>query len=647
MDVASPSPSGAAAWRWLVAPVAFGLAIRAVAVFAYERSILGACLGLDPEGHFEAAARISQGAWGEGHSLFSGGLLYPNFLALVFRVFGIGTLAPRVVQALIGTSTVALVGALGERLLSRRAGLIAAYACSLSAPLLLSELGFESEFLATFAAAAALFVLARDRARPFSYFVGGALLGACALTRPNLVLVSGFVAIWLAACVRPLKAAVTCVAVLSTGAALVIVPFAAHDDRLGAQGGYVFYVGHHPGASYHIDWLSFGDNSADGEFLAAWSEANRRAGRALTPAQASSYWFAEGLRSIAQDPERFARNSFARLRAFLCDYELPDNYDLAFVREQVPLLRFLFVSFGLALPFAALGVLRTTRRSALLLAVPFATLATVLVFYFNARFRVPALPFVLVFAADGLLFLVELVRTRSTVALLRAAPVAVLAGAAAFWPPQERFDFYYSYILVGKCASERDPASAERWLSRAVELAPQEADARVALSRLLMARGDLDRAERTVAPVSYDPGALVVRGEIASAQGRASDAIAHLEAAVKLQPVLVAAQTQLGVLYARSGRIDDAQAAFRRALAADPSYPEANVNAGILELERGEPREALSSFERALGRMQTKDVHLMACDAARRAGDPVRAQMHEAAARRLGATDAEVLEALR
>ncbi len=449
MDVASPSPSGAAAWRWLVAPAAFGLAIRAVAVFAYERSILGACLGLDPEGHFEAAARISQGAWGEGHSLFSGGLLYPNFLALVFRVFGIGTLAPRVVQALIGTSTVALVGALGERLLSRRAGLIAAYACSLSAPLLLSELGFESEFLATFAAAAALFVLARDRARPFSYFVGGALLGACALTRPNLVLVSGFVAIWLAACVRPLKAAVTCVAVLSTGAALVILPFAAHDDRLGAQGGYVFYVGHHPGASYHVDWLSFGDNSADGEFLAAWSEANRRAGRALTPAQASSYWFAEGLRSIAQDPERLARNSFARLRAFLCDYELPDNYDLAFVREQVPLLRFLFVSFGLALPFAALGVLRTTRRSALLLAVPFATLATVLVFYFNARFRVPALPFVLVFAADGLLFLVELVRARSTVALLRAAPVAVLAGAAAFWPPQERFDFYYSYILVG------------------------------------------------------------------------------------------------------------------------------------------------------------------------------------------------------
>jgi len=70
--------------------------------------------------------------------------------------------------------------------------------------------------------------------------------------------------------------------------------------------------------------------------------------------------------------------------------------------------------------------------------------------------------------------------------------------------------------------------------------------------------------------------------------------------ALRLDPGLANALTNLGNLCYRRDRADEAEALYRRALAIDGSQPEALYNLGFLHLERGEATEAVSYFERAL-----------------------------------------------
>jgi 4-amino-4-deoxy-L-arabinose transferase-like glycosyltransferase len=112
--------------------------------------------------------------------------LYPGLLAAVFGTFGEGLLAPRIVHALLGTATVALVFALGSRLFGRGAGLAGA----LVAALLPETVGYaplfytEHVFLPLLVAALLSLVAAMDAPeRTARFTIAGLLLGAAALAR--------------------------------------------------------------------------------------------------------------------------------------------------------------------------------------------------------------------------------------------------------------------------------------------------------------------------------------------------------------------------------------------------------------------------------------------------------------------------------
>ncbi|MFW5921438.1 MAG: tetratricopeptide repeat protein [Polyangiales bacterium] len=70
--------------------------------------------------------------------------------------------------------------------------------------------------------------------------------------------------------------------------------------------------------------------------------------------------------------------------------------------------------------------------------------------------------------------------------------------------------------------------------------------------------------------------------------------------AIRLDPSLSNALTNLGNLRYRRGAPDEAEQMYERALAVDPSQPEAAYNLGFLAYERGDVPEAADWFERAL-----------------------------------------------
>jgi tetratricopeptide (TPR) repeat protein len=74
---------------------------------------------------------------------------------------------------------------------------------------------------------------------------------------------------------------------------------------------------------------------------------------------------------------------------------------------------------------------------------------------------------------------------------------------------------------------------------------------------------------------------------------------AYVEA-LRLDPSLANALTNLGNIHYRRDDVDEVERFYRHALAVDPEQPEAHYNLGFLRLEEGEGELARSEFEAAL-----------------------------------------------
>jgi tetratricopeptide (TPR) repeat protein len=101
------------------------------------------------------------------------------------------------------------------------------------------------------------------------------------------------------------------------------------------------------------------------------------------------------------------------------------------------------------------------------------------------------------------------------------------------------------------------------------------------------------------------------------------------QSAVRLDPSLAIAYTNLGNIRFRRGDESGAEALYRRALEVDPQQPEAHYNLGYVMLERGDARQAAAFFERAIeGDPRFADAHFNLAMAWERLGERTRARPH-------------------
>jgi tetratricopeptide (TPR) repeat protein len=101
------------------------------------------------------------------------------------------------------------------------------------------------------------------------------------------------------------------------------------------------------------------------------------------------------------------------------------------------------------------------------------------------------------------------------------------------------------------------------------------------------------------------------------------------ERALRLDPSLAIAYTNLGNIRFRRGDEAAAETLYRRAIEVDPRQPEAHYNLGYVMLERGEARTATAYFARALeGDPRFADAHFNLAMAWERLGERSRARPH-------------------
>jgi tetratricopeptide (TPR) repeat protein len=99
---------------------------------------------------------------------------------------------------------------------------------------------------------------------------------------------------------------------------------------------------------------------------------------------------------------------------------------------------------------------------------------------------------------------------------------------------------------------------------------------------------------------SLDPNnalAAEVRGHLAAATGRISDAIRHFRHSVELDPLNLIHQKYLGRALHYARHTSEAESLLRSAITENPGFPGLHYELGRTLLLAGDPRTAMSAFE--------------------------------------------------
>jgi 4-amino-4-deoxy-L-arabinose transferase-like glycosyltransferase len=553
---------GARDWIAVAVVLAVALALRLLYLSQIRDHALFSVLTADPAIYHAQALGILEGRLAPEHAYFHSSPLYPFFLAAIMKLAGESLHVVRIAQALVGCASVLLIHRLALVTVGRRPALIAAALAALYVPFIFFEGEFLEITLVIAFLAGALILLqkvgaeARGGTGPSFWMTaaGGALLGLAALGKPNLLLVAPVGAAWLlfrwhergrwfARGPRYWTTAV--LFVVATG--LAILPATIHNFRtegdlipVSSNGGINLFIGNHPGAP--------GTFTVPPEMrfdlrVASKTAAERELKRELTSGEASDFWAKRALEFIRARPAMWLDQTARKFTLFWNHYEIPNHYDLNFVKDAAPVLRIPLGTFAVVAPLGLAGlVLASIRRRnvGLLVAFGIAFMCSVVPFFITGRYRLAIVLALLPGAGYALNELVEFVRGR---AWRQAAWLSVSVAALA--------------VLVNVDVIEFSTSQMHN-----------------TLGAILARRGDLSGAAAEFsAALDDNPADLSARRNLGLAYlelGRPEDAARELETAVSAHPGYFEARLELGRAYAQQDSTRRAVAAWTSLLALDP-----------------------------------------------------------------------------
>lgn len=367
------------------------------------------------------------------HAPFYLSPLYSLFVALWA---GAASVKIVVLQMLAGFLTIGLVFLGGQRLGSPRAGFFGALCLALYSPFLM----FQAKLLPV--AFAVLFAVlgiglaihsslsarVSDRSDPSDrsdtttvglWPVSGVCLGLSGLLMPQLLLAP--VLLCVAMLLMRVRRKWPAILLVLAGSAISVAPIAIRNAVAGhdfvpisSSGGFNFYLGWNPGATGLVGQpKEMSDFMVDGRSLTAVQDqqefqqryAEKQAGHSLRPSQASSFWFRRGLDFIRHQPGSAIRLLVRKLGFSLTGYEFANSYYPELDRRLALPLRLTFLPWALLLGLGIAGIVLTWRRDLALLPVvvlPATVLITLLLFFVNARYRLPAAPSLATLAGLGI-----------------------------------------------------------------------------------------------------------------------------------------------------------------------------------------------------------------------------------------------------
>lgn len=498
-----------------------------------------------------AWAVASGDRWGGPEAAYLTSPPYIAFLAGIYAIFGHDVLAPRVAQAVVGAAVPVLLHLASRRIFGRVAALFTGALAAAYGLFVFYDGELLKTTLGLFGVALALWLLVSARARLGRLFAAGAILGLAALTMGGLSLFVVAAIAWIAwiSRHRGARQAALAALALALGAAVVLGPFQLR-ERLLPEGkslfapatGVHFYIGNHAGANGTYSQVPGIRPSAEGHVVDAGRVASQRLGRSVTDAEASRYFRGLALDFMAERPGELALLWMRKIRLFFNAYEIPNNEDYYFTQRASRVLRAPLAGWWLVCPLGLTGMLLCAlegwrarrpeiasprdRGAALLLALLAATLASTLLAFVTARYRVAAAPALLPFAGLAIARGLEAARARARRDLARGGALALAFAALVNLPTPLPRDQFMAYAEAKLAPSARGPGIGAS-CSGGCAAHLDEARRRMAAGDGGGALSALEAARRE-APESAEVLRLIAR--VHERAGRIDEAVAVLEA---------------------------------------------------------------------------------------------------------------------
>jgi tetratricopeptide (TPR) repeat protein len=603
---------------------------------------------------------------------------YPYFLSLVYTLFGTGYLAPRLVQMGLGLLNAALAFLFARRWFGSGVGLVLAAfmaGCWIF-------IYFEGEFHTPVLVIYLLWLLVylagvwADRLHSHYAWAAGLLLGITALVLPNvLVFLPVLVGwCWWVARRRGRWRAFSLAAVgLAAGTGLAVAPATirnyrvAHDGVLiSANTGVNLYMGNNETATGVVsDRIpGIGDFRTCYDYPALVRNLERKLGKSLKASEVSAYFVRDAVRFVREHPADFLKLTAKKALLFWGPQEITHNKVIRYERTSSEVLRNIPGNFSLVVALAVVGAgllfaehrarkrhndpaTPSARRSwelaVLLMAFIAVFFLSVLPFFSSARYRVPVIPLLLLFAAYGVCRVGGFLKNRAFGRAVCWAGVGAIlyAGhlrAAAWEPGGERdlakwhYDRAVAYGLTGRTEGAIDEYravltqmpenphahlglgvalaklgetdAATEHFNEALRLWPEYAEAYFNLGITMERQGRIDQAIAYYAKaLQYHPDYLEAHynlGSLLAGRSRLDEAILHYGEALRINPEFAPAHVNWAVALFEQGKLDEAGEHLRQAVWLDPLNPQTHCNLGIVLSHQGRWEEAIREYQTAL-----------------------------------------------
>jgi tetratricopeptide (TPR) repeat protein len=449
-------------------------------------------------------------------------------------------------------------------------------------------------FLVFFDLLLILFLLkTKDSPKLSRWFACGIILGFSAITRPNILFFIPFVWLWIFLVFtkqRKLKEILTFCIMFLIGSALVIFPVALRNYLvakdfvlIASQGGINFLIGNNRNA----DGMSAVLYKEDWQYRDFEHMAEKETGRSLKPSEVSNFYYKKGIKFFLDEPEKAFKLWVKKLYIFWNKFEVSNNQDTYFFRKYSSLIRILLIGFWFIGPLGLVGMIlswlggkeRANLRKSILLPIlfVFSYMLTVVMFFVTSRFRLPVIPFLIIFSAFTLVWLGEKLINRKSkkmaLFLLLLFPFSILTNSNFYHLSVG--DFSQAYFSLGNADLKAGK------LDQALEKYDEALSRNPLLSRVHMNKGIIFLRRKEYALAEKEFG---------------------LE--LKKNPQEDRAYNNLSVVYLMLKLYDKAIQSAQKALELKVYYPEAYMNLALAYIGKGDYQKTKEVIESGL-----KNVH--------------------------------------
>ena len=540
----------------------------------------------DAESYDAWARQLAAGDW-LGNEVFYQAPLYPYFLGVIYATLGDGPLVVRICQALIGAMSCVMLASAGRRFFSRSAGIVAGLLLAMYPPAIFFDGLIQKSVLDVFLLSLILWLISMLATKPRVSLCGfmGLAVGCLVLARENAMVFVAVILIGLLVNNRNLgRRSLIYAGMFLIGVSMVLFPVAARNKIVGgefhlttSQFGPNFFIGNNEKADGTYNALRYGRGSPQFERQDATELAEQALGRKLRPAEVSSYWTGLAVDYITSHPGQWLVLIGKKIMLLFDATERVDSEGLYAHAQWSTGLRWLgyVFHFGVLVPMSVFGMWMTwpKRRSLWLLYLMMAVYAaSILLFYVFARYRYPLVPFLVLFAAAGVVqirgFFAAKHIPKIVGCLMGVASVAMLCNWSATSEQDMRAVTYMNLGALYKLHDRLD--DSETAYRQAIEYKTDHAKVR------------------------YELGVILIM------QGKVNDAIEQFKAATKIKPLFAKPYTALGAAYLSQGRLDEAINHYRQVKRLNPGNARAYSDLGEAFRVKGDLKRAIKHYKLAL-----------------------------------------------